>query len=414
MSSRSAKSILRDVEPGCKTGLYYITIANLPFMTNWREIKDWLQCCCAVEHVEIFNSSTSGWVRVKGEENFLRAWALLNQGEFGGRSIIADGRNATERIKIKDLVDATQKPAPQFQTTSALNSPSYSGRWSAGTEPAPAVGSPFVQPPAFGYGATPPAFYSPTEAAAAHPTAATSRYQYENLDTRAQVDYGHGAYSPSSQYNVQGHAESEMPGPYDHSDQWSAADQRRILITHLGHNTSEDQVRKMVKSSARKLTTDKSQLQHIDFPRARDGRLRGHVYVTFKSRDMAEKVADDLNGRPFQRQHLEARLIGDSAREPPYDFPPQKKAKEEKSLDKRKDRCSKRGKEKKEVTKSRGRDNEGLQQSTYELFDKLALDDRDWAEGHGRQRIQPVIADGSSRWSRSPDSQRFGGSGSDF
>lgn len=258
-----------------------------------------------------------------------------------------------------------------------------------------------------GYG-TPAGLYSTAGAVAVYPMAATSRYQYENLDLLAQFDYE--AHSPSSQYDkTQFYRGGEESGPYNSSHSRQAADQRRIIIKHLGHNTSEDQVRKMVKGTVRKLTADKSQLQHIDFPRARDGRLRGHVYVTFKSRAMAQLVADDLNGRPFQRRHLEARLTGDGVRDPTYDSS-QQQSKEHRSSDKHKDR-SRKGKEKKEKSKGRGRENESM--PTHELLGKLRLDDWDRAGGHERRRIQPVIADGSSGSSRSPDSQRWDSSGPD-
>ena len=92
-------TIQADVGPGDQTGIYYITICNvrfspvapivlpslhhtsdhiqLPFGTSWQQLKDWARSACDVDHIEVFQNSTSGWVRVKGKDNFERAW-----GEF--------------------------------------------------------------------------------------------------------------------------------------------------------------------------------------------------------------------------------------------------------------------------------------------------------------------------------------------
>lgn len=108
--------------------VYLTFMANrkLPFGTSWQSLKDWTRGVCEVDHVEVFPMSTSGWVRVKGKENFEKAWSwsthpacylavnvltarieLLNGGSFNGRSIIASDKNRHEPIKIKELVDAS-------------------------------------------------------------------------------------------------------------------------------------------------------------------------------------------------------------------------------------------------------------------------------------------------------------------
>ncbi|KAG5930410.1 hypothetical protein E4U42_001657 [Claviceps africana] len=95
-----------DVEPGEKTGIYYIPICNLPFGTSWQDFKDWLRLGCDVDHVELFQTSTSGWIRVLGEENFNKAWMRLKKDYFRNRAIIASDKNRTETIKIKELIDS--------------------------------------------------------------------------------------------------------------------------------------------------------------------------------------------------------------------------------------------------------------------------------------------------------------------
>lgn len=127
---------------------------------------------CPVDHVEIFQKSTCGWVRVLGKENFevaygttippppvsvtitasakQPAWAApcansegavenLNGKDFQGRSIIADKRNATQWLVVRDL----NTPTP------AKHLPSKSSRSAAPTTsecPSFATGGPVCLP----------------------------------------------------------------------------------------------------------------------------------------------------------------------------------------------------------------------------------------------------------------------------
>lgn len=87
-----------EVEPGNKTGIYYITVSNvrcsiheaellllldrseitdkmqLPFNTQWMELKDFVRTVCEVDYVEVFNASTHAWVRVLGYEDYVKAF----------------------------------------------------------------------------------------------------------------------------------------------------------------------------------------------------------------------------------------------------------------------------------------------------------------------------------------------------
>ncbi|KFA47021.1 hypothetical protein S40293_09711 [Stachybotrys chartarum IBT 40293] len=105
----TASTVQADVGPGDMTGVYYIPLCNLPFGTSWQQLKDFARGVCTVDRVEVFETSTSGWVRVKGEQNFEKAWNLLNGGIFGGRCIIASDRNKAHPIKIKEPTEAEKR-----------------------------------------------------------------------------------------------------------------------------------------------------------------------------------------------------------------------------------------------------------------------------------------------------------------
>ncbi|KAG5941700.1 hypothetical protein E4U53_007371 [Claviceps sorghi] len=172
--------IVVDVEPGEVTGIYYMPICNLPFGTSWQDFKDWLRVGCDVDHVELFQSSTSGWIRLRGEENFNKAWTRLKEEYFRNRAIIASDKNRSEAIKVKRLIDGRmarfgtpvrwELAASQAHHAGAMLSPARSGMREAvlltsplgpdgqlGRLPASIswpvrhVGSVRSNPPAFGY-----------------------------------------------------------------------------------------------------------------------------------------------------------------------------------------------------------------------------------------------------------------------
>lgn len=105
---------MRDVPPGDESGIYYILISGvcrdmplapprtslaspdsgskkLPFATIWQLLKDWLrQAGCDVDHIQVFQKSTSGWVRLIGKDNFERALRRFCA-PYRFRKIAADG-----------------------------------------------------------------------------------------------------------------------------------------------------------------------------------------------------------------------------------------------------------------------------------------------------------------------------------
>ncbi|PFH55387.1 hypothetical protein XA68_18440 [Ophiocordyceps unilateralis] len=99
-------TIMRDVPPGDETGIYYIIISGLPFGTIWQLLKDWLrQAGCDVDHIEVFQKSTSGWVRLVGKHNFERALRHLQTVPYNNRLLLYLDKNRTESVKIMELID---------------------------------------------------------------------------------------------------------------------------------------------------------------------------------------------------------------------------------------------------------------------------------------------------------------------
>ncbi|KAM0284824.1 hypothetical protein ACHAQH_001745 [Verticillium albo-atrum] len=151
-------------------------------------------------------------------------------------------------------------------------------------------------------------------------TDAGGGYPYEmDPEVRARAQAQRSSYDyaaePYSAYDGPGYGEegsTAANGEHDGSSVSSAGllftEQRKIIVKHLASNSSEDSLRKLIKTSLKTVTADNYQLQHIEFPRDRDGRLRGHIFATFKTPEVARGVVEDLNGRLFQRKVLDVRM----------------------------------------------------------------------------------------------------------
>ncbi|PTB46951.1 uncharacterized protein TrAFT101_003613 [Trichoderma asperellum] len=102
---------LIEVKPGDETGIYHIIFCNLPFKATWQELKDWLSESCAIDFVEIFPVSCSGWVCIHGKEKFETVLAYMKTEYFKGRHLIFDDKNKSEPIRIRVRVAG---PKPKY------------------------------------------------------------------------------------------------------------------------------------------------------------------------------------------------------------------------------------------------------------------------------------------------------------
>ncbi|PHH69349.1 hypothetical protein CDD80_6798 [Ophiocordyceps camponoti-rufipedis] len=152
-------TIMRDVPPGDETGIYYLPISGLPFGTIWQLLKDWLRHAgCDVDHIEVFQKSTSGWVRLIGKHNFERALRHLRTIPYNNRLLICHDRNRSESVKIMELID-DPPPRPRLGTGSMasrgrnrfrarVNEQAVGDRHQDQGRPRPAAGLPSAPAPA--------------------------------------------------------------------------------------------------------------------------------------------------------------------------------------------------------------------------------------------------------------------------
>jgi hypothetical protein len=134
------------VPAGNITGVYYIVVAGLPWACSWQRLKDFARNqqpdgrCIEIDHAMVYPDSTDGWVRVKGKENFLKAFSEdilftgetlpltfsehLNGGILDDRSLLADGRNETETQTLRDWT-TTWPPAASYRDRNGSSSSSH-------------------------------------------------------------------------------------------------------------------------------------------------------------------------------------------------------------------------------------------------------------------------------------------------
>ncbi|KAK6950353.1 hypothetical protein Daesc_008679 [Daldinia eschscholtzii] len=329
-------TIQTKVSPGSQTNVYYILVSNLPWQTSWQQLKDHVRTVSAVERVEVFNESTSGWVSVRGRENYDAALRLLNGGVFNGRALLADGKNATESIMIREPVgvsttcnSASKTPhTPRYRTppstqysasTPPMISPHATGyvEWTSPTSPASYVTTSAMECASYNMAVAVPYDYNEAPNCYTYDTSTTSYMdQTTMVSSTTMVQYPYEApYSQQYQmgeyhgndyamYNSIPSPES-LPGkPSDSSNGMIPTKQRKIIVKQLQPWVTFNQVQDLIRKKA---GSDADKIQHVDLPLA-DGQEsnRGYALVTFQNEEVASKLVRRLNGCKCDGRELKA------------------------------------------------------------------------------------------------------------
>ncbi|KAM0820489.1 hypothetical protein AB5N19_06308 [Seiridium cardinale] len=322
-----------NVGPGDETGLYYILISNLPWQTSWQQLKDHVRTVCsAVERVEIFNESTSGWVCVRGRVNYTAAMHLLGTTPFNGRPMWVDGRNAKEEILIKRLVGApdtlscaprsprTPRTMPQGtqypSSTPPLMSPISSdySQWSPGapvsimSTPTTAYGMhPMPMVPVHDYqdsGSWYAAYHSNyvdtlsgmSGSAQQYPSAAA--YQYPQTNEYYENEY----YSATANTESQELRPPRSRRSHNSTQQVVPTEPRKIIIKKLSKWAQNEQVRGLLRS---RCGFSGGEVRNIEVPQSSEGGNRGYAYVTFLSEDYAASAIQKLDKHKYEGKSLD-------------------------------------------------------------------------------------------------------------
>ncbi|KAM0241339.1 hypothetical protein ACHAP5_007676 [Fusarium lateritium] len=335
-------TVQADVGPGDETGIYYITICNLPFGTSWQQLKDWTRTACVVDHIEVFQSSTSGWVRVRGRENFERAWGLLNGGVFNGRSIIASDKNRFQSIKIRELAiqpqGVVQSQTPQYLPTppSQYTSPiplCAPSQYSTSSGQYYSINYPQANGPAFNTQSIPiqdctqplPITIVTTMPAAYGVIAPRRHYAYDEGTTRAfpvkanAITYSPGYQNQGVQFALPYRSPDEYPAYYvdcslasnepSYRSEYVVTEPRKLHVSPFPQQARADEVKSWVRRKV-----DKMKIESMEIPKNSNSRyLRGYVLVVFDSVTSANTAIDQLNKARFQGRRVIARPTSEGA-----------------------------------------------------------------------------------------------------
>ncbi|KAI1375028.1 hypothetical protein F4677DRAFT_446937 [Hypoxylon crocopeplum] len=328
-------TIQSKVLPGNQTNVYYILVSNLPWQTSWQHLKDHVRTVCMVERVEVFNESTSGWVSVRGRENYDAALRLLNGGVFNGRALLADGKNATETIMIREPVGApatsgssSRNPhTPRFQTppstqystsTPPLTSPVTAGygEWTSPATPSSYVAASTMECAPYSMAMALPYDYNEAPNCYAY-DAPTSNYldQSTMVSSPTMVRYpfesGYSQQYQVGEYQTNEYAtyNNSMPAPesrttrhHNSSHGMIPTKQRKIIVKQLQPWTTFNQVQDLIR---RKAGSDADKVQHIDLPLTESQESnRGYALITFQSEEVANKLIRRLNGHKYDGRDL--------------------------------------------------------------------------------------------------------------
>ncbi|CAJ2506161.1 Uu.00g002910.m01.CDS01 [Anthostomella pinea] len=315
-------TIQQIVKPGNQTGLYYITVSNLPWSTSWQQLKDHVRTICEVFRVEVFNDSTSGWVCLQGRENFDAAFRLLNGGVFNGRALFADGKNATEPVWIKELVPAGSGSSPRTPRTSRPTPPPGTQAMVSPTTPGYDWTTTAARTTAMDYGtyAAPVSMPLDYGAATYHNYASNGRYYDQSAYDHSAVAIPVSQYPHDTSYQHQYQAEDYRNNGYSTYTNGTSAPgsgvsrssgtstatvptrRRKIIMKQLPSWATYNQVQHLVRQKA---GSDADKLQQIDLPLSNGQESnRGYALVTFENEDAANKVIRKLNGYEYDGRTL--------------------------------------------------------------------------------------------------------------
>ncbi|PMD36996.1 hypothetical protein L207DRAFT_433688 [Hyaloscypha variabilis F] len=341
------------VPAGDETGEYYIIVCGLPWNTSWQKLKDFARnqqpdgTYIEIDHAMIYpQNQTNGWVRVRGKDSFLRALAHLNGGELDHKALIADGRNETQPVMLCDL-GVVASPSQRRDSTSTDFSVSsgyqqYGGQlmqpflpqetyseWNQQPQSNYSPVSPvfsnggYYQPPSPIYESPPNNFLvtqpvnyftavpQPSIVYAGNMPPATPVYvpPRQPVYPCFPTTYTTGLMSPPSTVRSSSQTPlNTVTGPVVQTEA------RKVIIKGLPRDTREDALITHINqvaskaSSSRSHRSSSSAIQHIDFARHSDGRLKGHAFVIFETHRIAKKVVDTLDGQKFQGRQLRATL----------------------------------------------------------------------------------------------------------
>ncbi|KAG9242020.1 hypothetical protein BJ878DRAFT_193317 [Calycina marina] len=328
------------VAAGDITGLYYIPVANLPWGCTWQMLKDFARNSSGgelldIDHALVNSGSKTGWVRVKGKENFRKALTHLNGGVLEHRCMIADGRNEMQTLTLCDTVAG---PPPQRHQGSSSNSIQDTHQSPTISQSYYGMTSPSKSAYAVSEASTCHSYYTPQLAHLPSPMYNSSAYElpapnYEYLGqhtSQSHISYVHPATSlavyagnlepyapvyvsspPAVTYSIpSSYTEPSLPQPPPTSTSTLAmAEARKIVITQLQYFCTTADIQDLLYTAMANYSASYHyELEDLEVIKNSNGTSKGHAFAILSSYDVACYVVDSLNGCKFKGRTLQVRF----------------------------------------------------------------------------------------------------------
>ncbi|KAK6219040.1 hypothetical protein LQW54_002542 [Pestalotiopsis sp. IQ-011] len=253
-----------NVGPGNQTGLYYILLSNLPWQTSWKQMKDHVRTVCsAVERVEIFNESTSGWTCRRCRE------------ASGDSNITSHSKDSTANDAVSGD-HATIDVAGSIEPRSDYRDNNY---WYQSYD------SNYVENPPMMIGQI-PAYQ------------AELSYQYSQPSEPYNNHYSTMPEIP--QAPVQAHMQSP-PAVIE-------TEYRKIIIKNLSRWAQSDQIKSLLRS---RCGFGGGEVNSIKIPRSREGGHRRHAMITFEKGEHAARAVQRLHDFRFEGHQLDVKITNE-------------------------------------------------------------------------------------------------------
>ncbi|KAH6714725.1 hypothetical protein BKA61DRAFT_656083 [Leptodontidium sp. MPI-SDFR-AT-0119] len=349
--------------PGFMTGVYYIPVANLPWNTSWKRLKDHARnrlpdgSGLATLHATVYPgpTSTSGWVSVQGLADFRAAVKHMTHSPMedpprAPRTLLVDGRNETQPIMLGESSPVNSSPSPPYaqqqstwqpvpQNTNTApsqdNYPSWPYQNAPAAVPTPVPpslsGNSYYQPPSphcnhtqpfNGYAPKNEYLPSVRPGIVLIPMPPMQRPLYVvPVEQQRQMTPQAPAPHPTQMFAL---PQTPCPTPVSEhhpSPRVIETGPRKIIITGLPLSCSENDLQELINSVTSKPSrsphsrhrnspegTTRDFLQHVQIAKHSNGSPQGHAFAVLKSHPAAKCTIEALNGLICQGRTLHARF----------------------------------------------------------------------------------------------------------
>ncbi|KAK9453548.1 hypothetical protein V1511DRAFT_489815 [Dipodascopsis uninucleata] len=316
----STTSATSSVPSSSSSSQYIISIANLPYIVRWQELKDLVKEIIPVQNIvrtEVYTlennkSQGVGSVKVRGRDAAFKCVEFLDGYEWHSRSLSAS------------LIPQTQMvlPVPNFSQTLPFNSPSAQvtplssmnaiqqqqlqlphpgqptqrrfSHHQISSSIQSSIQSPSTIP--FPYNVQTPDYYLMSESQSIGAGLTNSQLHYQKISAAADSNSNTTDNSSAQQISNT----TNTPPQRQSSPQRQQIDKRKVFIGNIRFDTQWQNLKEFVKTGG--------EVSRIDIITNVDGESKGFAIAVFATEEDADRAIQKLDGVEFESRVLTVRL----------------------------------------------------------------------------------------------------------